>query len=569
MSQVKFIAFSGFLILNYNIAVAQTSLNWARASQGSGDSQIFVSKILTDSAGNVYTFGQFSGSILLDPLNQTGLINSGDDYNYDIYFCKSDSSGNVLLSFTLAGNTNDTPVDFAFDKDGNLWLGGYFYGVLDIDPESGEYLLTSAGETDLFLAKYNPEGELLWAGQFGSLWHDNGGRIAIDNSGKIHFGGRFNTIIDLDPGPDVYEIETSGVYDSDGFICTLDSEGNFIKAGQFEGAGGVFISEMKIDAEGNLWCGGSFNETVDFDPGEGVFMLGSPGYSNCFLVKLDPEGNFITALSYGGGEVISLDNLVFNSQGSLVITGNYRNSADFDPGPDEYILNALGSADCYILSLDKDGAFNWAASVGGESNESGNDIAVDIDDNVYVTGYFYGLIDADPGEGTYYLQTDFHANGFLLKLSEEGNFIWAKQLYSDSGNSGTCLLVTDDGSILESGFFYDMADFDPGEQLYVLWGSGFNEIFIRKLFNDLTIGINEVAQPNTLQVYPNPNNGFFIVEINTPSVCRVFSADGRLLFQADLNAGKNQLNMVTLKSGLYTIQTISSDEILVKKMLIQ
>lgn len=569
MNQIKLIAVCGFIVISIFNVAAQTSLDWAHASQGSGGSYISVRKMLTDSSGNIYTYGQFSGSILLDPVNQTGQINTIGDYNYDLYFSKWDSAGNLLLSFTLAGSSNDTPTDFAIDQEGNLWLGGYFYDVMDLDPGTGEYLINSVGDLDLFLAKYNPEGELLWAGQFGSLSYESGGHIAIDSSGRIHFAGNFNRTIDMDPGPEVYEIETSGIYDTDGFICTLDSLGNFINAGQFEGPGGVFVSELKIDAEGNLWCGGSFDDTVDFDPGEGIFELGSPGVHHCFLVKLDPEGNFITALCYGGVEDISMENLVFNSQGSLLITGNYRNSADFDPGPEGFTLTALGFNDCYILSLDTDGMFIWAASVSGESSESGLDIAVDMYDNVYVTGYFYGIIDADPGEGTYLMQTTFYANGFLLKLNNEGNFIWAKHLRSDSGISGDCLLVLDDGSILESGWFSYMADFDPAEPIFVLWASGNFDVFIRKLNNDLSVGIHEITQVNSFQIYPNPNMGLFFVEISIPSVCRIFAADGRLVSQSNLNAGKNHLNQDDLKTGLYTVQTISSDQVLVKKMLIR
>lgn len=569
MNRIKLIAVCGIIVFNMINVAAQTSLDWAKGSQGSGESLITVRKMMTDSSGNIYTYGFFSGSILLDPVNQTGQINTTDDYNYDLYFSKRDSAGNVVLSFTLAGSSNDTPTDFAIDQEGNIWLGGYFYEVMDLDPGTGEYLITSVGETDLFLAKYNPEGELLWAGQFGSLESESGGHIAIDSSGRVHFAGKFNRTIDLDPGPEVYEVETSGIYDSDGFICTLDSEGNFIKAGQFEGPGNVFITELKIDAEGNLWCGGSFNETVDFDPGEDVFMLGSPGYSNCFLVKLDPEGNFITALFYGGVEDISMENLVFNSQGSVLITGNYRNSADFDPGPEGYILNALGFTDCYILCLDTDGAFIWAASVSGESSESGQDIAVDLYDNVYVTGYFQGIIDADPGEGSYLMQTEFYTNGFLLKLNNEGNFIWAKQLRSDSGISGDCLLVLDDGSILESGWFSYVADFDPAEPIFVLWASGIYDVFIRKLNNDLTVGIPVIAKSDKPLIYPNPNKGIICVEVSFPSVCRIFDSSGRLVFHSNLNTGINQLNPSDLKPGLYAVQTISSDQVHVEKVLIQ
>jgi len=566
MNRIKLLAVCGFIVISIVNVAAQTALDWAHGSQGSGESQISVAKMMTDSSGYIYTYGYFSGSILLDPVNQTGQINTANDYNYDLYLCKWDSAGNLRLSFTLEGNANDTPTDFAIDQGGNLWLGGYFYGVIDLDPGTEEFLISSVGETDLFLAKYNPEGELLWAGQFGSLSHESGGHIAIDSSGKIYFGGNFSGTIDLDPGPEEYEVEPIG---NDSFICTLDSLGNFIKAGHFEGSGNIIINALKIDAEGNLWCGGSFGETVDIDPGEEVFILESPGSVSCFLVKSDPQGNFITALSYGGVEDIAIENLVFNSLGSMLVTGNYTNNADFDPGPEAYTLNAVGLNDCYVLSLDKDGIFNWVANVSGESNESGLDIAVDGYNNVYVTGYFYGIIDVDPGEGSFQMQSAGESNGFMLKLDNEGNFIWAKQLRSLHSIAGNCLLILDDGSILESGFYFFNTDFDPDKPLFILQVSGWNEMFIRKLHNGLTVGIPEITSSYSFQIYPNPNKGLVFVGISVPSRCRIFDAGGRLVFQTDLNIGINQLNQSDLIPGLYTVQAITLDQVLVKKILIQ
>lgn len=565
MPRIKNLIVSGLIVIGFINAEAQTSFKWAVGSLGSGDSQISIAKMKTDSAGNIYTYGQFSGSILLDPINQTGQINSSDDYNYDIFFCKRDTAGNVLLSFTLAGNMNDTPADFAFDREGNIWLGGYFYGVMDLDPGTGEYLLTSAGDTDLFLAKYNPEGILLWAGQWGSVSMDVGGHIAIDSSGNVHFGGNFNRPIDLDPGSGVHEVDPEGYA---AFICTLDADGNFIKAGLFEGPEYISVTALETDAEGNLWCGGLSGGPVDFDPGEEVFILGSSGNRYCFLVKTDTQGNFITALVYGQCESIGLENLAFDSQGSVLITGSFKVNADFDPGPGEYFLNALGLYDCYVLSLDKDGIFNWVAHVSGPSFENGYDIATDMYDNIYVTGFFYEDIDADPGEGIYLMQSAGLTDGFMLKMGKEGNFIWAKQLRSTSSVCGYSILIMEDGSILESGIFYSLADFDPGLSIFHLPFSGMSEMFLRKLNNDLSVGLPEISHSKSLKIYPNPSNGIFYIENSASSVCRVFNSSGSLVFQSNLNIGKSQINLRGLNSGLYTVQSISSAQVVVKKMLI-
>jgi hypothetical protein len=545
---------------------AQVSLDWARSSIGGGNSQIGVQKMKTDRSGNICTYGYFSGSILLDSANQTGQISTSGDYDYDIFFCRWDSTGNAIHTFTLAGSTNDTPTDFDIDRDGNYWLGGSFFGVIDLDPGPEECLLTSAGNTDLFLAKYSPDGMLLWAGQFGSPGYESGGQIATDSSGKVYFGGSFDMALDLDPGPGIFEVDPDGY---GAFICTLDCDGNFLEAGLFEGSGYIHLQVLDTDAGGNLWCGGSHTGTADFDPGEGVFLLGSPDYSYCYIVKSDPQGNFETAFGYGGVEDISLENMVIDSRGYILTTGYFRDNADFDPGPGEYILNSMGLNDGYVLSLDLAGMLNRAVSISGESMESGKDIAVDEYDNVYVTGYFYGSLDADPGEGIYTMESAGDTDGFMLKLDMEGSFVWAKHLSSTSGISGNCLILNDDGSIIESGTFFSLADFDPAEPISIMQSTGWYDIFIRKLEHDLSVHVPAVKPLSSLKIWPNPGKGIFFAETTIPSVCRIYDMNGRQVFQSQLAAGINRINLSNLQPGVYAVQAISPEEVHVNKIQIR
>ncbi len=566
INSIKRLTIFGIILANIYSASAQSSLQWAVASEGAGYSWVHITRMRTDSIGNILTSGYFTGDITLDPVNQTGQLSNDGSNGAAIFFCKRDSLGNLLSLFTPDGVGDKMATDFELDAEENIWRGGYFDGSIDMDPSAEEYLLTSMGREDFFLAKYSPVDSLLWAGQFGGTLSAYGGQIAIDSLGFIYFGGDFSGSIDLDPGPEVYEIHATG---SDGFVCKLDQEGNFINAWQFEAPGFVGIDAMEIDAEGNLWCGGSFNQSVDFDPGEGVFILESTGYSNNYLVKLNPEGNFITAVRFGGEADMFVKKFVFNSEGSVLVTGNFNYRADFDPGPDEYILNTNGFVDCYILNLNKDGDFNWALNIGGEELDTGLDIIVDKADNIYVTGHFYLTADLNPGADSCMMQSAGESDGFLLKLDSTGRFQWASHLSSTLNISGANLILLKDGSILESGYFCNTADFDPGEASFLLPVSGDTEMFIRKLKPDFNVNIANIEKSVSANIFPNPNNGLVNIEVNEPSLCRIFDASGGLVSYSHLNNGGNYLNLSQLKRGFYAVQIILSNHTLTKKMMIQ
>ena len=326
---------------------------------------------------------------------------------------------------------------------------------------------------------------------------------------------------------------------------------------------------MEIDAEDNLWCGGTFSESVDFDPGEGVFILESTGYTNAYLAKLSPEGNLITAVRYGGEADTYVRNLVFNSEGSVLVTGNFNYRADFDPGPDEYMVYTNGFVDGYILNLNKDGDFNWVLKVGGEDFDTGEYIALDKDDNIYLTGQFYMTADINPGLDSCLMHSAGEADGYLLKLDRTGSFQWASHLSSVQNITGSNLLILNDGSILESGSFCNTADFDPGEASFLLPAYGANEMFIRKLKPEFNVNIANIEKPGFARIFPNPNNGIVNIEVNEPSLCRIFDVAGVMVAQSYLNKGESRLSLSHLKSGLYMVQIISSNHTLTKKMIVR
>src|SRR5205814_1679548 len=109
-------------------------------------------------------------------------------------------------------------------------------------------------------------------------------------------------------------------------------------------------------------------------------------------------------------------------------TGVFSGTADFDPGPGTFLLNSAGGRDSFISKLDASGNFVWAKSIGGAYEDVGHSIAVDVSGNVYTTGWFYGMVDFDPGEKIYNLTSAGYLDIFVSKLDASGNFVWAKNI---------------------------------------------------------------------------------------------------------------------------------------------
>ena len=142
-----------------------------------------------------------------------------------------------------------------------------------------------------------------WAKQISGLDIVHPQSIAIDGSGNVYSYGWFKQTADFDPGPGVFNLTafvSLTMYATDAYIQKLDANGNLIWAKQMGGPFNELGWSIAIDGSGNVYSTGQFYGTVDFDSGAGVFNLTSAGGSDIYIQKLDANGNFIWATSFGG-----------------------------------------------------------------------------------------------------------------------------------------------------------------------------------------------------------------------------------------------------------------------------
>ena len=379
----------------------------------------------------------------------------------------------------FGGPKNDFGSSLRIDTSGNIYITGYFKETVDFDPGSGTYYLTSEGYEDVFVQKLDASGNVLWAKSFGGTGVDEGHSIAVDASGNVYTVGVFEETIDFDPGAGTYNLTSAGDYDV--FLQKLDASGNFVWAKSFGGMGWDAAYSLSIDALGNVYTTGWFQGTVDFDPGLGTYYLTSEGFTDVFLQKLDASGNFVWAKSFGGMEHDVGVFLSIDDSGNVYTTGFFRGTSDFDPGAEMYNLTSAGEEDIFIQKLDASGNFVWAKSFGGAYFDRAYSLSIDALGNVYITGYFNGMVDFDPGVGTYNLISEGKEDVFIQKLDTSGNFVWAKSfggIYSDLASS---LSIDVSGNVYVTGVFEGAVDFDPGAGTHYLISAGEEDVFIQKL----------------------------------------------------------------------------------------
>ena len=365
------------------------------------------------------------------------------------------------------GSSEDTPSKIVLDNNGNIVEVGQFNGTADVDPGPGIHNLVSAGGQDVFIVKLDASGNYLWSYNIGSSGGEVAGDVQCDGNGNIYITGWYSGQVDFDPGPNATVLSSfSGTQDL--FILKLSSSGTFLFAKSIGGSGYDAGNNLTLDSLNNIYVSGNYLNTVDFDPGAGVANLSSNGIDDFFVLKLDSQGNFVWAKSFGGiGNEYAFD--IRAGNGGVVVTGLINSITDMDPGPAVYNLTP-SVFNSYVLKLSYSGNLIWAKLLFGNANNYITGLAFDHASNVLVCGHFGGgNVDFDPGPAVYTL-SEFSGNqsSFVLKLDPSGNFLLAGK-WSGNGNLYCNDIQSDDSSnYYVGGAFNGLADFNPGSGVYSL-----------------------------------------------------------------------------------------------------
>ncbi len=366
--------------------------------------------IAVDSAGNIYTTGYFNGQVDFDP--GPGVKNISSQGGKDIFVQKLDSEGNFLWAKAIGSAfTDDDSYGIAIDNNNDIYITGEFGGTVDFDPGSGIYNLTANGAKEIFIQKLNTNGDFLWAKSMeGSSGSNSSGRsINADLFGNIYLTGLFSGTVDFNPNIGVNNLTAFGALSTDIFVQKFDVNGNFQWAKSFGGQQDDVGYSIVNDNFGDVYLVGAFEDTVDFDPGSGVFNISSNGQLDGFVQKLDSNGLFYWAKTIGGLNEDVAQSITLGNDNDIFVTGNFRYIVDFDPGPNIYNLTAVDFyTNTFIQKLNLNGDFVWAQRIGGVGHSEGHSITTNANGDIYSTGYFSNNISVDTGSWSPYT---FLSNG--------------------------------------------------------------------------------------------------------------------------------------------------------------
>ncbi|MCD6216599.1 hypothetical protein J7L05_01925 [bacterium] len=435
--------------------------------------------VAVDESENIYTTGIFEGTVDFDP--RPYVYERSSHGSNDIFLSKIDQEWNLIWVLTWGGNGVDEVFGMEIDSLGNIYVTGGFTGTVDFDPGDGVEERTSIGGEDIYLSKFNPAGDLVWALTWGGDGdYQLGNDVAIDINDNVYVAGQFQGTGDFDPGIDVDERSSNG--SDDAFISKFNADGDFIWAQTWGAGQSDFCNGIDTDTSNNVIVTGAFRETVDFDPGDGEDNHIAPnGKYDIFVSKFNPDGDFIWARTWGASQNDIGMKLVADSSDNTYITGYYRGTVDFDPSLESDEHTSKGADDIFLSKFNSDGDFQWADTWGSDNYYGDYSFAIAKDDleNIYVTGRFRGTVDFDPGAGEDLHYTNGGSDLYLSAFNSDGDYLWAETWGGNGGERGYGVTVNGD-EIFLTGYFQYTVDFDPASDLDVYTTNGYLDVFLMR-----------------------------------------------------------------------------------------
>jgi hypothetical protein len=514
--------------------------------------------ITTDNSGNVYVAGKyemnanFSGTIL--PCTGT------PDCNHDLYLAKYSPGGNLTWIRTAGGNLGDYAHAVACNGT-NVFISGEIEGVNNTITFPGSSItLTSVGDNDIMLAKYDLNGTLLWAKSAGGNGGEKALGVSYDAAGNVYICGDYEDTCKFSTGTTLY---CSGVRDI--FVAKYDPNGNFLWARKAGGSGRDEALAIKCDAAGNCYVTGMFSDNCMF--GSSNYNTTSPGFLDGFLAKYDPNGNLVWVKTVGGsydevGWSVTMDN-----SGMIYISGEFNATGNF--GSTQIYTN--GNADAFVAKYDAAGNVIWAKGVGGPFIDRARGVGTD-GTNIFITGQFGSTMNV----GSSALVAADSSDVFFASLNNSGTFMGALAVSgapdateSLGYESGIAITGDASGNVFATGSLLDGGVF--GSTTLSKWDR--TDVFVTKITQ--FVGVNNPAPvTKVLHIYPSPGSGNLSVEWdqfgNARTELLVYNPLGQVIRRVNKTLPKMNIDLSDENDGIYFIEIRSEDKtIATRKVVIQ
>ena len=419
--------------------------------------------IAVDASRNVLVAGSFNGTV---NFGGTNLIAQGTD----VVLAKYTLSGTHVWSKRFGGTGADQAYAVAVDNSGNILIVGYFQGTANF----GGSNITSTGNSDAFVAKYDPNGVHQWSRWLGTPEADQAYAVAVNDDGDVYLTGYVH-----------------GVVPSDVFLTKYDPAGTMY---WFKALGGEGYDEglsLDVDGLGNVIVTGSFEGDVDFGGG----VLSTPGADwDGFIAKYDPGGSYLWSRRFGDVDYDAGTAVKIDGSGNVYVTGYFQGSVSLGGAE----LVSMGSAvDIFLAKFEPGGDHIWSERFGGTSYESGYALAMDDHSNVFMTGYFNGTVNL----GGQNLVSSGNVDIFFAEYNAEGVHVSSARYGDTTGDTGQAIAIDDLGNRYMTGYYDGAVDFGGGE----LVAAGTPDMFVVK-YGHTASAAGPVPGAFAVSAMPNPFN---------------------------------------------------------------
>ncbi len=516
----------------------------AEAVGGSGNVQLTVPTWTASSSDPGWlsispTSGTGNATLSWSAAGNTGVARAGALMIGNVVFTVSQAGASVPPSTNawlkgFGSTSSDTGKSVIYDASGNIIVVGNFYGTVSFGGDP----LTSAGSTDVFVAKYSSAGAHIWSKRFGGPGGENVQKVVLDAIGNIFLGGDFvvGSVVKLSPTGDFLWI--AGPVTSNGFnfgascySIAIDSQGNAIITGGFQtpftgaqpldfgngamlnsSVGSVDVFIAKYAPSGTcLWAKGYLNGDAQYGTDValdhdnilvtgyafGAINLGGAnlvgvGYGAFgFLAKLNPSGGHIWSRRVGirlaadtSAPYARARKLTVGSNGDVAVSGEFRVHTQLAGETIDGGANGLinGTATSYDMFLSRyaaaDGHYLWAVPITGNQLATPQCLVSDAQNNIVMAGLFQGVISFGANLTLTTAGFPNTSDGFTAKYSSTGTPLTVQRMGGtlDQDAAFSVAMDTSGGKVI-TGSFQGTANFGLGS----LTSAGQQDIFVWKM----------------------------------------------------------------------------------------
>jgi hypothetical protein len=523
-------------VLGVNAQIAPSAFK----SNGSASSGEIAYSICADENKNVYAGGIVAGTMT------DGAISVSSAGGNDGYIAKYNSNGQLLWAKSVGGSGTDMALSVSYSK-GFVYVSGVFNNTATF----GSQTLTSKGQDDGFLAKYDSSGTFIWVKQFGSTW--------LDRVDKLVVGANEDLFVCASLGSGVtYAGNTlSNAGGIDGYLFKLDSSGQILDYENIGGSSNDYAYGLSVKNGSPYLTGLYASNTLT----SGVFNISKLGQYDGFVLKMDGSLNTVWLSSFGGSDYDGGNQTLIDDNGNCYVGGYCTGSYDFG---NVHTTGSVGISDGVIAKYDSIGNVIWVRKAGVTSFCHFRDLCFGASQNeIQAWGHFKGDVviegqtysSASVGELDFFYVT-YGTNGAVTEVKTYGG--------TNEENITNVIRVGNDtwvsGSFNTSTVFNSLVYNSVGGMDIGLWKFSLPSTGIK----------NADATMNTVQVFPNPSNGFIELQSDEKvNEVTVFDQLGKMVYHKEsINTNSVSLEL-GLPDGIYFIQANAESGILTQKLLIK